>query len=208
MMLLSFFVQRAANTGSGPQDRSSRWGNDKFEGNKESSRWSKKDSSSGAAAIGKSFEVHPTESKRRELDISRRRGDNEKPREDHYQRGEKRSRRQIDNEFEPRLRVDRDRREERIPMRREDNDGFEPKHREGWDRTDERRSRRHGDDEFELKSREHSDRRGDLLARHDTRPCSREDRERRGRDERSTQNGDSSGHYWRDRDDRRYRTDR
>lgn len=109
--------QRAANTGGGPQDRSSRWGHEKFEG----FSWGKNDSSSRATGSGRvALEGNPNQSDRREEKRSIRHDHREKPREDHGRREDKRSRRHSDNnEFEARSREDHYRRDEKRPKRHE-----------------------------------------------------------------------------------------
>lgn len=117
MIFCFFFIQRAANTGGGPQDRSSRWGHEKFEG----FSWGKNDSSSRATGSGRvALEGNPNQSDRREEKRSIRHDHREKPREDHGRREDKRSRRHSDNnEFEARSREDHYRRDEKRPKRHE-----------------------------------------------------------------------------------------
>ncbi|KAJ0038760.1 hypothetical protein Pint_23712 [Pistacia integerrima] len=199
--------QRAANTGGGPQDKSSRWGHEKFEGKKEGFRWDNKDSSSIATGNGKALESDPKQSDKWEEKRSRRHDDIEKSRDDDHRREEKRLIRHDAEEFEPSSRENHYRMEEKRPRRHTDD---EPQGRSGGDqyRREEKRSRRHGDDEFEPRSRE-DDRRGERRStRNESDSYTREDRDRRGGDKYSTKHRDSSSHRHRERDDHRHKSDR
>lgn len=175
----SFFIQRAANTGGGPQDR--RWGHEKFEGDQEGYLWGNKDSSSRATGSGRSLEGHTKRSDPREEKRSRR-YDIEKPREDHNRREERRSMWHHTDELEPNSRE------------------------ESYSR-EENRSRRHGgDDNFEARSREDDYRREERRStRRESESYLRVDRDRRGGDNLSSWHGDSSSHHHSKRDDTRYK---
>ncbi|KAK0603079.1 hypothetical protein LWI29_001167 [Acer saccharum] len=151
--------QRAANTGWGAQDKESKWGHEKFEGNKEGFRRGNKDSSFRPTGNGKALETHPKQSDRREEKSSRRHDNVENSREDNNRKEEKRSRRQDTDEFEHGSIEDHDRREEKR-LRRHTDGEFEL--RSGGDQhwREENRSRRHGDEgEFERRPKEDHDRR-------------------------------------------------
>ncbi|KAJ4725603.1 zinc finger CCCH domain-containing protein 25-like [Melia azedarach] len=199
--------QRAANTGGGPQDRGSRWGHEKFEGNKEGSSWGNKDSSSRAVGSGRALDGHPKQSDTREEKRSRRHDDIEKPREDHNRREEKRSIKHDVDEFELNSREDRYSREGK-KSRRHLNDESELRSGD-QSRPEEKRLRRHGgDSEFEPRSREDHYRREEMrYTRHESESYSREDRNRRG-DKLSTRHGESSSLRQRERDDHRHKSDR
>ncbi|XWS28698.1 hypothetical protein CRYUN_Cryun25bG0093700 [Craigia yunnanensis] len=134
--------QRAANTGWGPQDKSSRWGNDKFEVSKKS----EKSFGMQDRAVQEGFrpargdEKALEKSDGREDKRSRRYDDKDvgsTSREDYNRREEKRSTRHNDDY--------RLRKEEKRSRRHNDSD-FEPRSREDRHRRDEKRSIRHGDD--------------------------------------------------------------
>ncbi|XP_044490477.1 zinc finger CCCH domain-containing protein 25 isoform X2 [Mangifera indica] len=189
--------QRAANTGGGPQDKSSRWGHEKFEVDKEGFRWGKKDSSSKATGNGKAPEIDPKQGDKWEEKKSRRHEDVEKSRDDHHRREEKRLIRHSADEFESNSREDRYSVEEKRPRRQ--TDAPESRSRGDQYRREERRSRRHGDDEFEPRSTE-DDRRGERRStRHDCDSYTRADRDK---------HRDLSSHRHRDRDDYKPKSDR
>ncbi|OMO90480.1 hypothetical protein COLO4_19142 [Corchorus olitorius] len=178
--------QRAANTGWGPQDnKSSRWGNDKFEGSKKGEKsfgrqeradqegfrpgrtekaLEKSDGREGKRSRRFDDKDGPSSREnydRREDRRSRRQNDDvdDLSQDDRYRREEKRSRRHDDGDFEPRSGEDRYRRDEKI-SRRDDDDEYGEKLREDHRRRDEKRSKRHADDEFERRSNRDHDRRG------------------------------------------------
>lgn len=147
--------QRAANTGWGPQDKSSRWGNDKFEGSSKSEkRLGMQD-----RAVQEGFrpargdEKASEKSDGREGKRSRRYDDKDvgpTSREDYNHREERRSTRHNDD--------DQFRKEEKGSRRHNDSD-FEQRSREDRYRRDEKRSKRHGDDDFEPRPNRDHDRR-------------------------------------------------
>ncbi|KAI9194876.1 hypothetical protein LWI28_009856 [Acer negundo] len=150
---------RAANTGWGAQDKESKWGHEKFEGNKEGFRRGNKDSSFKPTGNGKALETHPKQSDRREEKSSRRHDNVENSREDNNKREEKRSRRQDTDEFEHGSIEDYERREEQRPRRHTDGE-FELRSGGDQHRREENRPRRHGDEGgFERKPREDHNRR-------------------------------------------------
>ncbi|KAI9194062.1 hypothetical protein LWI28_002812 [Acer negundo] len=140
--------------------------------------------------------------------------------EDHDRREEKRSRRHTDGEFELRSGGDHHWREENRSRRHGDEGEFERRPKEEHDRREEKRLTRRTDGEFELRSggdpyrreenrpRRHCDEGGferkpreDHNRREEKRPTRRDsesyvrdDRERRGEDKWSTQQGDSSSY--------------
>ncbi|KAB2028308.1 hypothetical protein ES319_D05G089800v1 [Gossypium barbadense] len=158
--------QRAANTGWGPQDnKSSRWGNDKYEGSKKSDKSSgmqehtveKRDGREGKrsrrydgkdAGPASREDCSGIEGKR----LTRHNDD------DRYKREEKRSRWHNDSDLEPRSVEDHHRRDENR-SRRHGDDG-EDRARFKEDRKDESRSKRHGDDEFDPRPNGDHDKRG------------------------------------------------
>ncbi|KAE9615150.1 hypothetical protein Lal_00048433 [Lupinus albus] len=165
--------QRAANTGWGQEDNSSKWGNDKFDGpkkeirsvNNQSNRVPEtrdRDSRSRAHHNERGLDSH-----RRE-EMLRRHDDNDifEGRENNTRREEKKSRRHgEDDEFERRSREDRHRREENR-SRRNDYDDMEPDPRDHHRRED-RSSRKADDVEFEPKSRDSDTREDERPRRQD-----------------------------------------
>ncbi|PPD87431.1 hypothetical protein GOBAR_DD15598 [Gossypium barbadense] len=159
-------VPGAANTGWGPQDnKSSRWGNDKYEGSKKSDKSSgmqehtveKRDGREGKrsrrydgkdAGPASREDCSGIEGKR----LTRHNDD------DRYKREEKRSRWHNDSDLEPRSVEDHHRRDENR-SRRHGDDG-EDRARFKEDRKDESRSKRHGDDEFDPRPNGDHDKRG------------------------------------------------
>ncbi|KAF9675463.1 hypothetical protein SADUNF_Sadunf09G0034900 [Salix dunnii] len=139
--------QRAANTGWGAQDKSSRWGNEMFEGSKKSGERS---------SYNMPSESHPKQSYRREEKRSSWHDDNEivqKPREDNNRREDKKLRRLEDDAFVPKPREDDYRRDENR-LKRYKNIVPELKSRGDNYRKEEKISRRQYRDEFEPRSRE------------------------------------------------------
>ncbi|XP_022732286.1 zinc finger CCCH domain-containing protein 42-like [Durio zibethinus] len=142
--------QRAANTGWGPQDKSSRWGNDKFEGSKKSEKSFGMQERAVLEGIrpAKGAEKTLEKSDGREGKRSRRYDDKDAgptSREDYNHREEKRSTRHNDDDWY--------RREERGSRRHNDSD-FEPRSGEDRYRRDEKRSKRHGDDGYRARIKE------------------------------------------------------
>lgn len=171
--------QRAANTGWGHDDDSSKWGHDKFEGPKKERRYGNnqtnpipetrdRDSRSKAYDVEKGLGSQPKTNDRREEKMLQRHGDDDKfeGRENNSRREEKRSRRHEDDEFERRSREDRYRREEKR-SRRNGYDDMEPEPRDHH-RSEDTRSMKPDDVEFEPKSR-------DTDAREDKRPRRKDD---------------------------------
>ncbi|CAL0307747.1 unnamed protein product [Lupinus luteus] len=160
--------QRAANTGWGQEDNSSKWANDKFDGakkeripvNKQSNRISEtrdRDSRSRAHDNERGLVSQPKRSDRRE-EMLQRQDDNDlfEGRENNTRREEKKSRRHEDDEFERRSREDQHRREEKR-SRRNDYDDMEPDPR-AHHRREDKSSRKPVDVEFEPKSRDYDTR--------------------------------------------------
>ncbi|KAJ9146790.1 hypothetical protein P3X46_029017 [Hevea brasiliensis] len=213
--------QRAANTGWGPEDKSPRWGHDKFDAPKKSEKRSGNERPS---------ESLPKQSDRREDKSSRRHDDNEmerKSKEDYHRRDGKRWRRQEDNEFEPKSSEDYDRRDEKRSRRHGDEE-FEPKSRDDYHRSDEKRLRRHEDvqrgedykrderglrrhnngDGLEPRSRDNDDRREEKrFKRHESESYLREDQDKRGA-KSSAHVRDSSSSRHRERDEHRRKSER
>ncbi|PPR81878.1 hypothetical protein GOBAR_AA38834 [Gossypium barbadense] len=166
LAILLSCARRAANTGWGPQDnKSSRWGNDKYEGSKKSDKSSgmqehtveKRDGREGKrsrrydgkdAGPASREDCSGIEGKR----LTRHNDD------DRYKREEKRSRWHNDSDLEPRSVEDHHRRDENR-SRRHGDDG-EDRARFKEDRKDESRSKRHGDDEFDPRPNGDHDKRG------------------------------------------------
>ncbi|KAH8499056.1 hypothetical protein Peur_074195 [Populus x canadensis] len=225
--------QRAANTGWGAQDKSSRWGHKMFDGPKKSEERS---------SYNMPSESHPKQNDRREEKRSRWHDDNEivqKPREDYNRREDKKLRRLEDDAFvtnpreddykrdenrlkrhkdivpEPKLRGDNYRKEEKI-SRRHDRDEFEPRSREDElklrgdnYRKEEKISRRHDRDEFEPRSREDDDKREERRSRrNETESYFREEQDKRRGDKLSAHGRDSSPNHHRERDDHRRKAER
>ncbi|PPR96717.1 hypothetical protein GOBAR_AA23967 [Gossypium barbadense] len=215
LAILLSCARRAANTGWGPQDnKSSRWGNDKYEGSKKS------DKSSGMQehTVQEGFRSSRGDEKALEKRDGRegkrsRRYDGKDagpaPREDYsgiegkrltrhndddrYKREEKRSRRHNDSDLEPRSVEDRHRRDENR-SRRHGDDG-EDRARLKEDRKDESRSKRHGNDEFDPRPNGDHDRRGEKrILRNESESHPREERDKRGGERRTGYNRDSSSH--------------
>ncbi|TYJ33311.1 hypothetical protein E1A91_A05G094600v1 [Gossypium mustelinum] len=207
--------QRAANTGWGPQDnKSSRWGNDKYEGSKKSDKSSGMQEHTVQEGFRSSRGDEKALEKRdgREGKRSRRYdGKDAGPasREDYsgiegkrltrhndddrYKREEKRSRRHNDSDLEPRSVEDRHRRDENR-SRRHGDDG-EDRARLKEDRKDESRSKRHGNDEFDPRPNGDHDRRGEKrILRNESESHPREERDKRGGERRTGYNRDSSSH--------------
>ncbi|XVE59398.1 hypothetical protein DITRI_Ditri05aG0043500 [Diplodiscus trichospermus] len=217
--------QRAANTGWGPQDKSSRWGHDKFEGSKKSekgfgmrepavqeglrpARGNEKASEKGDGREGKRSrryddkDVVPTSRDRREEKRSTRHNVDEfdpNTRDDRYRREEKRSRRYNDGDFEPRSEEDRYRRDEK-GLKRHRDDEYGARLKEDHYRRGEKRSKRHGDDDFEPRSNGEHDRREKKVSRTESESYPREDPDKRGGEKRSAYNRDSSSHRHGERD--------
>uniref|UniRef100_A0A2P2NG02 Zinc finger CCCH domain-containing protein 25-like n=1 Tax=Rhizophora mucronata TaxID=61149 RepID=A0A2P2NG02_RHIMU len=170
--------QRAANTGWGPQDKSPRWGHDKFEGPTKSHK------TSGSE---RALERHYKEKDRMEEKRSKRHDDDDirqDSREDYSRKDERRSRRHEDDKFEPKSREDRYKRDESRSRRHDVND-FQPKSREDDDRRGEKRSRRRESEAY-----------------------LREDQDKRGGDKRSSHGRDSSFYHHRESNDHRHKSDR
>ncbi|GMI81724.1 hypothetical protein HRI_001841700 [Hibiscus trionum] len=206
--------QRAANTGWGPQDKSSRWGNDKFEGSEKSekrfgmqerlvqegfrsARGDEKASEKSDGIEGKRSrmyggkDVGPTSREDDKGGEDRRSSQHND--DDWYKRGEKRSRRHNDGDFEPRSVEDRHRKDEKRSRRHGDDGEYGTRLKE--DRRDESRSRRHGDDDFEPRPNEGHDRRGEKRSlTNGSESYPREDRDKRGDEKRSGYNRNSSSH--------------
>ncbi|KAI9100203.1 hypothetical protein K1719_024421 [Acacia pycnantha] len=137
--------QRAANTGWGaPEDASSKWGHDKFDGHK------------------KERDLH-SEAKK-----SRRRSDDdmELERRDRRRREDTSLRKPDNDEFEPRTR-DSDRREEKRHKRQCDDDDFGSRSREDHIIREERRSRQRDYDSASRSTDDHDRKRGDRANIHD-----------------------------------------
>ncbi|KAI4338353.1 hypothetical protein L6164_016692 [Bauhinia variegata] len=161
--------QRAANTGWGHEDDSSKWGHEKFEGPEKEKRSGSnlanliagtRDRGSRSRAHGdeKGSESQPKQTDRREEKVIRRHDDGKfEGRENYGRREDERSRRHEDDQFEPRSREDRDSKEEK--RSRHDYDDMEREPRDQHRRED-KRSRRQDD----LKSRD-SDRREEKKSR-------------------------------------------
>ncbi|KAJ7959795.1 Zinc finger CCCH domain-containing protein [Quillaja saponaria] len=157
--------QRAANTGWGHEDNSSKWGNDKFDGPRKGEKRADRNLSSHvtdsadknprprAQGDDTGIERYPKQSDQREEKILRRSdaGDEFVQRENHDRRDVKRSRRD-DDEYEHRSREDRRRRDAR-KSREDDDHDFEPKPREDHNVRGER-SGMQDNVEFKLKSRD------------------------------------------------------
>ncbi|XP_017983551.1 PREDICTED: zinc finger CCCH domain-containing protein 25 [Theobroma cacao] len=229
--------QRAANTGWGPQDQSSRWGHEKFEGSKKNeksfgmqeravqegsqpARSNEKASEKSDGREGKRSrrsddrDVGPTSREdydHREEKRSTWHNDNEfepNSRDDRYRREEKRSRRHNDSDFEPRSGEDRYRRDEKRSIRHDD-DEYGARLREDRYRRDEKRSKRHGDDKYEPRSNGDHDRREEKkLVRNESESHPREDYDKRGGEKWSAYNRDSSSHQRGEKDDRGHKSDR
>ncbi|XWS71584.1 hypothetical protein CRYUN_Cryun03dG0150400 [Craigia yunnanensis] len=140
------------------QDKSSRWGHDKFEGSKKS----EKSFGMQESAVQEGFRPARGNEKAlqkndgREGKRSRRYDDKDvgpTSREDYNRREEKRSTRRNDDEFEPNSKGDQYRREEKRSRRHNDSD-FEPRSGEDRYRRDEKRLKRHGDDEYGARLKE------------------------------------------------------
>ncbi|KAF2291638.1 hypothetical protein GH714_027759 [Hevea brasiliensis] len=213
--------ERAANTGWGPEDKSPRWGHDKFDAPKKSEKRSGNERPS---------ESLPKQSDRREDKSSRRHDENEmerKSKEDYHRRDGKRWRRHEDNEFEPKSSEDYDRRDEKRSRRHGDEE-FEPKTRDDYHRSDEKRLRRHEDvqrgedykrderglrrhnngDGLEPRSRDNDDRREEKrFKRHESESYLREDQDKRGA-KSSAHVRDSSSSRRRERDEHRRKSER
>ncbi|CAK7331258.1 unnamed protein product [Dovyalis caffra] len=194
--------QRAANTGWGSQDKSSKWGHEMFEGPKKSERRSSYEMPS---------ESHPKQSNRREENRSRRYDDNEivqKPREDYNRREDKKLRRLKDDEFEPKPREDDYKRDE-TRLKKLKDDVPELKSRGNNYRREEKISRRHDRDEFEPMSREDDDTREEKRSRrNEIESYSREEQDKRRGDKSSARGRDSSSNRHRERDDHRRKSER
>ncbi|KAI9090902.1 hypothetical protein K1719_028387 [Acacia pycnantha] len=137
--------QRAANTGWGaPEDASSKWGHDKFDGHK------------------KERDLH-SEAKK-----SRKRSDDdmELERRDRRRREDTSLRKPDNDEFEPRTR-DSDRREEKRHKRQYDDDDFGSRSREDHIIREERRSRQRDYDSASRSIDDYDRKRGDRSNRHD-----------------------------------------
>ncbi|OIW16509.1 hypothetical protein TanjilG_32179 [Lupinus angustifolius] len=214
--------QRAANTGWGQEDNSSKWGNDKFEGPKREGRPGNhsnripetrdKDLRSRAHDNERGLDSQPKRSDRREM--LRRHDDDDifEGRENNTIREEKKSRRHEDDEFERRSREDQHRREEKR-SRRNDYDDMEPDQRDHHRRED-KSSRKPDDVEFEPKSRD-SDTREDKRPRrqddddfgHRSREAHINREERRSRKDNEDESVPRSKEdYDRKQDSRSYRT--
>ncbi|KAF7833760.1 zinc finger CCCH domain-containing protein 25-like [Senna tora] len=204
--------QRAANTGWGaPEDDSSKWGHDKFEGQRKEKRYSGNQSNHISETRERDFRPkaqgnemglasQPKRSERREEKILQRPDDDKfEGRGNNHRREEKRSRRHEDDEFAHRSREDRDRREDK-GSRRHGDDDMEPEPRDHRRREDTR-SRKPDDVEFEPKSRD-SDRREDKkYRRQDNDDSGSRSRQHREYDSRSRENYDKK------QENRSYRND-
>uniref|UniRef100_A0A5B6YX91 Putative zinc finger CCCH domain-containing protein 25 isoform X2 n=1 Tax=Davidia involucrata TaxID=16924 RepID=A0A5B6YX91_DAVIN len=168
--------QRAANTGWGPEDnRSSRWGHDKFEG---STKYEKRSGQSNH--VPESAAQEGLRSSDKDARSSRAKG-YEGGIEGHYKRSELNSRDQDSRGLERQL----ERKEKEMNQE--------------WDRraTDRRSTR----NDVEPNSGEDHDRREKRSRRHESESSHREDRDNRGGEKRSTHDRDSSSHHHRGRDD-------
>ncbi|OAY57745.1 zinc finger CCCH domain-containing protein 25 [Manihot esculenta] len=210
--------QRAANTGWGPEDKSTRWGHDKFDGPKKTQKISGNERPSGSLL---------NQSDKREEKKPRRHDDNEmerKLKEDYHRRDEKRWRRHEDDEFVPKSR-EYDGRDEKGSRRRGD-DEFEPKSWDDYHRSDkrlrrheddqredeykkdERRLRRHDGDGLEPRSRDNDYKREEnIVKRRESESYLREDQDKRGA-KWSAHARDSSSSRHRERDDNRRKSER
>ncbi|XVF68980.1 hypothetical protein PTKIN_Ptkin11bG0044800 [Pterospermum kingtungense] len=151
--------QRAANTGWGPQDKSSRWGNDKFEGSKKSE---KSFGTQGRAVQGG---FRPARGDEMALEKSDGRED-------------KRSKRYDDKDVRSTSREDHTRREEKRPTREHDDDLF--RRDEKRSRRDEKRSKSYGYDEYESRpNRDYERREQKKLIRNESESYPRHDRDKR-----------------------------
>ncbi|KAL4335471.1 hypothetical protein GQ457_07G035190 [Hibiscus cannabinus] len=205
--------QRAANTGWGHQDKSSRWGNDKFEGSKKSEKsvGVQERSVQEGFRSARGDEKASEKSDGREEKRSRRYdgkdvgstsredyngGEGRRSRwhnDDRYKREEKSSRRHNDDNHEPRSVEDLHRKDEKRSRRHGDDGEYGARVKE--DRKDESRSKRHGDDEFESRPNVDHDRRGEKrFSRNESESYPREDRDKRGDEKRSGYNKNSSSH--------------
>ncbi|XP_039041462.1 zinc finger CCCH domain-containing protein 25-like isoform X2 [Hibiscus syriacus] len=206
--------QRAANTGWGHQDKSSRWGNDKFEGSKKSeksygvqeraiqegfrsARGDEKASEKIDGREGKRSRrydgkyVGPTS--REDYNGSEDRRSRRHNDDDRYKREDKRSRRHNDGDHQPRSVEDRHRKDEKSSRRHGDDGEYEARIKE--DRRDGSRSKRHGDDEFEPRPNGDHDKRGEKrFSRNESESYPREDHDKRGDEEWSSYNRNSSSH--------------
>lgn len=193
----SLCIQRAANTGWGSEDKSARWGHEKFEGPRkgekkieEGFRSVDKDLNYRSNGQERALENYPRQNDRREeKQPGRRNDDGIEPKsgkdydrsEVRYRKEERRLNQRDHGEAEPKSREDRYRREEK---RRHDDDGFEPRPIEDDDRRKDKRSRRHESESYP-----------------------REDQEKRG-GKWSAYNRDSSSHHHGERNTNHRRSDR
>ncbi|KAK8550838.1 hypothetical protein V6N13_119342 [Hibiscus sabdariffa] len=206
--------QRAANTGWGHQDKSSRWGNNKFDGSKKSEKSvdGQEPSVQEGFRSARGDEKASEKSDGREGKRSRRYdgkdvgstsredyngGEGRRSRwhndDDRYKREEKSSRRHNDDNHEPRSVEDLHRKDEKRSRRHGDDGEYGARVKE--DRKDESRSKRHGDDEFEPRPNVDHDRRGEKrFSRNESESYPREDRDKRGDEKRSGYNKNSSSH--------------
>ncbi|XP_027333694.1 zinc finger CCCH domain-containing protein 25-like [Abrus precatorius] len=155
--------QRAANTGWGQEEDSSKWGHDKYEGPKKERKYGsnpsnhfpetmESDSHSRAHGHDVGLDSQPKRSDRREKTLRQHDDDDRcEGRENNSRREEKRSKRHEDDKFEHRSREERYRREEKRP-RRNDYKGMEPEPKD-HNRGEGKRSIKPDDTEFEHKSR-------------------------------------------------------
>ncbi|XP_021891816.1 zinc finger CCCH domain-containing protein 25 [Carica papaya] len=219
--------QRAANTGWGHEDKSSKWGHDKFDGSKRKERrfsdqeglgLGDKSPSSREKGNSRSLESHSRESKERNDKRLRRHDDDEiklKSRDDHDKKQENRLRKRYeDDEFERKARDNRDRREEKRPkqydgsspkskddpLRREENRSRE---NDGYDsRREERKFRRYDDGEYEPRSREDYHMREEKKSRRhgddEVEPRSRGERD--GKEQKGSRRRESGSSLRRDQD--------
>ncbi|KAJ6905054.1 zinc finger CCCH domain-containing protein 25-like [Populus alba x Populus x berolinensis] len=194
--------QRAANTGWGAEDKSSRWGHEMFDGPKKSEERS---------SYNMPSESHPKQNDRREEKRSRWHDDNEivqKPREDYNRREDKKLRRLEDDAFVPKPREDDYKRDENKLKRHKD---IVPELKLRGDnyRKEEKISRRHDRDEFEPRSREDDDTREERRSRrNETESYFREEQDKRRGDKLSAHGRDSSSNRHRERDDHRRKAER
>ncbi|XP_057956033.1 zinc finger CCCH domain-containing protein 25 [Malania oleifera] len=178
--------QRAANTGWGPEDKSSRWGHDKFEGSTKSEKRSGPLTRVPGLTVdegSRSGDKEPRNSRRRGYDgeVENHRWRSELNARDRDSRDLERRLEQ--KEKERNLKEDGDRRGTEKKTVRQNTD---PNSREDYDRRGEKRSRRHESESF-----------------------LREDQDKRGWEKQSGHHRDSSSHRHRDRDeDRHHRSDR
>ncbi|GKU93349.1 hypothetical protein SLEP1_g6950 [Rubroshorea leprosula] len=206
--------QRAANTGWGHEDKSSRWGHDKFEGSKNNERRSSMQEQAVEEGFRSSYKDSSSRRKENEKVLEKRdvrstkyndKDIEPKSREDFDRREEKRSRYR-DDEIQPKSREDHYRREEK-GYRRDDDNGFEQRSREDRHRKEEKRSKRDGDDELKPRSREDHDRRDEKRSsRRESESYQKEDLDKRGN--KWPVNKDSLSLRHGERDDRRRKSDK